>query len=338
MVIRTALGTRLGLLEDETFVRGHLWPFVAPQTERAVPGSVVVKVRRTRPDGRRVAEYRFDGKLALIAKLYSDAGQGLAVNGIQRTLWDNGFGLGSPYRVPEPIAYLSDYGVLVMHVAPGEPLRHLMAGSWDKFKEGLIGAARWLAALHAWPYRVGPVREVADDFSRLARLQAAAAACKPDAVDVFKSASHELMNRYTSAGEGRTWVQTHGRYHADHVVVAPDSVTVLDLDRVGLSDPARDVGEFLHRLRLEGGRMDLSRALVDEATETLVREYIRSSGADLSGLPFYWSYSVLSTLLRGACKAAPHPGRDQRRLRFLRKEFEEVPARASSWLGRSPSR
>jgi hypothetical protein len=261
----------------------------------------------------------------MIAKLYAEQAKGHAVHAIQSTLWERGFGAGSRYRVPQPIAYLPEHGILLMHAAPGESLRGVPLLNWDRFKEGLVEAAGWLGALHRWPYSVGPVADVADDFSRLERLEGEAAACRPNEAELFKGASNELRRRYDSIGTPGMRVQTHGRYHIDHVFLAPGCVTVVDLDRAAASEAARDVGEFLHRLRWEIARMRLGKAAMHEATEVFLAEYIRHSDHDLPGLLYYWSFSILTALLGSVCEPRPSGRHGEKKLRHLRREFDRVP-------------
>ena len=66
-------------------------------------------MHRIRGDGRRaVAEYGFEGPIRVVAKLYRNSSEGSAAYDVLCGLWRQGFGPGSPHRVPEPIAYLDD--------------------------------------------------------------------------------------------------------------------------------------------------------------------------------------------------------------------------------------
>ncbi|HEX2069506.1 MAG TPA: phosphotransferase, partial [Actinomycetota bacterium] len=291
----------------------------------ALRGSVGVTVHRVRGDHRGVAEYRFEGGLRVIAKMYADRAKGQAVHAIQSAVWENGFDSGSRYRVPESIGYVPEHGIMLMHAAPGESLRDVPLANWDRFKEGVLEAARWLAALHRWPHAAGPVAEAADDFSRLQRLERDAAACRPDEADRFRAALDELGRRYDSIGTSSARVQTHGRYHIDHVFLSSECVTVVDLDRAAISEAARDVGEFLHRLRWEVARMRLGKPAMHQATEEFLTEYARHTDDGLSGLLYHWSGSILSALLASACRPRPAGRHGNKRLRHLTKEFERVP-------------
>jgi aminoglycoside phosphotransferase (APT) family kinase protein len=229
--------------------------------------------------------------------------------------------------VPEPLAYLGDPGVLLMRAAQGDPLRY-REGGWPAFEEGLRRAAHWLAALQASPLRLGSREHAAHDASRLAARAKKAAACRPELEGVFRSAMEELDGRRAAVAKLGE-VQTHGRYHAEHVFLAPECVTVIDLDRAALGDPMKDVGEFLHRLRWQGAREGWGGEALEESSAAFLAEYSRVSPVHLSRLTYYWSYSILWTLLGLACKGRAGEGKRQERSRFLQAEFALVPERAA---------
>jgi aminoglycoside phosphotransferase (APT) family kinase protein len=303
-VTGSRLPVGLQLLEDERFVRDRVWPLLSRRGEGGPPSSAFgLRVHLRRGDRRRaVAEYSFEGPTRVVAKLYLDAAKGRAAYRILRSLWKRGFGPRSRYRVPEPIAYLAECEVLLMRAAPGDALGGREPRGSEASMDRMSGAARWLAALHASPLRLGPREDVAQDVLRLARRAAKGAASRPDLEDVFRRSLEELARRCPAAAAPGGQVQTHGRYHAEHVFLAPDCVTVVDLDRAALADPGKDVGEFLHRLRWEAAKAGLGDDALEEPTEAFLDEYARHSRVGLSGLAYHWSYSILWSLLGVACR------------------------------------
>ncbi len=274
-----------------------------------------------------VLEYRFEGGLRLIAKRYAQPGDALAAYEILRVLSKQGFGPGSPHRVAEPLGCFADWGVLLMRAAPGHRLSTLAArpGPWE---QGLRAAAGWLARLHALSVELGGTREdITQGVFRLAQRAARAAAQRPDLESVLVRLIEELAERARGIKGSRPRAQTHGRYHVRHVFVAPEAATVIDLDRVALADPAMDVGEFLHRLRARARRARLGDDEVERAALAFLEEYAAHAHAVPGGLVYYWSYSILSTLLRVV--ELDHE-KWEKRLAFYRAEFEDVPQRAST--------
>jgi hypothetical protein len=274
-----------------------------------------------------VLEYRFEGGLRLITKRYAQPGDALASYQVLRGLREQGFGPGSPNRVAEPLGCFADWGVLLMRAAPGHRLPTLVArpGRWE---EGLRAAAGWLAQLHSVSVDLVPAEDIPEGLLRLARRAARARAHHPELEGLLARLIEELAERARSVAGSRSQALTHGRYHAGHVFVAPGSVAVVDLDRVALADPGLDVGEFLHRLRAQARRDRLGNDAADRATLAFLEEYAARVPAVARSLVYYWSYSILSTLLRVVELNRP---RWETRLAFYRAEFEKVPVRASSF-------
>jgi Phosphotransferase enzyme family len=273
-----------------------------------------------------VLEYRFAGGLRLIAKRYTQRQQASASYDVLRVLRAQGFGPDSPFRVAEPLGCFAHWGVLVMRSVPGQPLRTLTSqpAPWE---EGLRAAAGWLARLHTLSVDAGPAEDIPEGLFRIARKAARAGAHHPELEGLLAGLIEELAERARSVAGSRSQAQTHGRYQAGHVIVAPDSVAVVDLDRVALADPAKDVGEFLHRLRAQARRGRLADDAAERATLVFLEEYVIHAHAVPGGLVYYWSQSILSSLLRvvelGQAKW-------EKRLEFYRAEFEGVPRRASA--------
>jgi aminoglycoside phosphotransferase (APT) family kinase protein len=168
---------------------------------------------------------------------------------------------------------------------------------------------------------------MAQGVFRLARRAARAGAHHPELESLLVRLIEELAERAKRVAGSRPQAQTHGRYHAGHVFVAPESVTVIDLDRAALADPAKDVGEFLHRLRARAMEPDVGAAAAEQATLAFLEEYATRTHAVPRGLVYYWSYSILATLLRLVefdCDEW------ETGLEFFRAEFEDVPRRAGA--------
>ena len=228
------------------------------------------------------------------------------------------------YRVPEPLAYLPDHGVLLLRAAAGE---QLTAGSLD----GVRRAARWLAALHASGVDLDASEDAAQGVLRLARRATTAAASRPELREVFRGLLEILAERYGRSAGRMERAPTHGRFAAEHVYVSPESVTVVDLDRAALADPAKDIAELLHHLRWREGKRGAVPEAVEEAGEAFVHEYLRHSRFDLAALEYQWSFSVVRTLLLLASKARPGKGWDERS-GFLLSELDAIPARCATLL------
>jgi hypothetical protein len=309
-----------GLLESVAASAAGMSPVDHPRAD--------IKTHHARGE-RSVVEYRFDGGVRVVAKRYPQPGQARASYDALRILWERGFGSGSRHRVAEPLGCFADWRVVLTRAAPGKRLAALAArpGRWE---EGLHAAGGWLAKFHALPVDLGPREDVALGAFRLARRSARAGAHHPELEGFLVQLIEELEARVGSAPASRSRRPTHGRYHAGHVFVAPETVTVIDLDGVALADPAKDVGEFLHRLRTQGRPARLDDAAAMRAALVFIQGYTATAGAVPDGLLYHWSYSILSGLLRllqlGDAKW-------EQRLAFYRAEFADVPRRVRALSG-----
>jgi Phosphotransferase enzyme family len=322
------LETTGSLLEDPRFLRDAIWPLVAGPGERRPDSPAEVTVRRRRSDGRLVAELAFGPSARVFAKLYPDVVVGAEAYETHRQLSAHGLGAGPIYRVPEPLAYLPDHGVLLLRAAAGERLSSVAA---PELADGVRSAARWLAALHASDVELDASERAAQGVLRLARRTASAAAARPELEEVVRGLLEILAERYERVAARAELAPTHGRFSAEHVFLAPEAVTVVDLDRAALADPAKDVGEFLHRLRWAAGKRGRMTDTIDEAGEAFVCEYLRSSRYVLSTLEYHWSYSVVWTLLVLASSGRRGKGWDERS-GFLLAELTSIPDRVEALL------
>ncbi len=323
----TTVGAPLSLLEDASFVREAIWPLMARDDPRPLEPPPSTLVRRRRPDGRLVAEIAFPGGERAFAKLYPEVASAVAAHEIHRRLWAGGLGR-APHLVPEPLGLLPDHGVLVLSAAEGEQLEAPPSGSLEGFR----AAGRWLAALHGSGADPGASEDEAQGVLRLARRAAAATAVRPELEEVVRALLDVLAERWSRVAAGAERAPTHGRFSAEHVYVAPGSVTAVDLDRAALADPAKDAGELLHRLRWNAGkRRGRVPEDVDAAGEAFVREYLRSSRFALATLEYHWSFSIVWTLLVLASKHRPGKGWEERS-GFLLAELGAVPRRCDALL------
>ena len=248
--------------------------------------------------GRVTSRYELDAATVVFAKRYVD-GLGAHSYRVQSAFWENGFGHGSKFRVPEPLAFSPEQNLFVMRESAGTPLVALLGNNSGEWKAGVREAARWLAAFHRSPLRVGDPEPEWDSLKtfRLATRLVKAAAAQPSKRTLLLDVMQMLKERLTDLPEGRRVVQTHGRFHHDHVFLGPEAVTVIDLDRSRPTDAAKDVAEFVRVLRLAAFRAGVEAALTDKVTDAFLGQYLALVPDAAAGLPHYWlSFLVLSYL------------------------------------------
>jgi aminoglycoside phosphotransferase (APT) family kinase protein len=282
---------------------GNLQPLCGREVSTQECNATLVQNTGT---GRVTIRYEFDVARVVFAKRYADS-LGAHSYQVQQTFWKGGFGNDSRFRVPEPVAFFKEQNVFVMREGSGTPLAALLGEPSGEWKAGVCEAARWLAAFHCSSLRVGdpePEWESLKTF-RLATRLVKAAAARPAECRHLLDLMQTLKERFASLPEGRTIVQTHGRFHHDHVFLSPEAVTVIDLDRSRPADPAKDVAEFVRVLRIAAFRAGVDEGLTEEITTAFLAEYLGIVPRAAAGLPHYWLSFVVLSYLGYLRKAAP---------------------------------
>ncbi|MBI4499369.1 MAG: phosphotransferase [Chloroflexi bacterium] len=254
-----------------------------------------------------VAEYR-SGEVAVVAKVYSDRARSDHTWAVLRTLTAEGFGVGSPYRIPRPLLRTPDGSVIFMEAARDAPLS---PGDAAAFVTGCRRAGEWLAHLHARAARVGAPTGSSEVLADVHEQLAVA-----EERGVVVAAYRDLQERIEHAlarTDRMERVQTHGRFHPGHAFIGPEAITLIDFDRSCPRDPAVDVATFLYRLhtlRLKG-KIDAGGVLAD-AEAALLQGYGRTPAHLDAYLAAAWFGAVLRTL----GKRRADPQEREHRLRY----------------------
>jgi aminoglycoside phosphotransferase (APT) family kinase protein len=256
--------------------------------------------------GRVTIRYELDAATVVFAKRYAD-GLGAHSYRVQSAFWEGGFGRKSKFRVPEPLAFLPEQNLFLMRACPGAPLAALLGNGSGQWKAGVLDAARWLAAFHRSSLRVGDPEPEWDSLKtfRLATRLVKAAAARPSKRMLLLDLMQMLKERFAALPWARPVVQTHGRFHHDHVFLSPDAVSVIDLDRSRPTDPAKDVAEFVRVMRLAAFRAGVDEALTDKMTDAFLAQYLALVPAAAAGLPHYWLSCLVLSYLGHLRKALP---------------------------------
>jgi hypothetical protein len=254
--------------------------------------------------GRLTLRYTF-GPTVVIAKLFSDH---LGAQSFDTTvrLWNSGFSRDSHYQVPEPLAFLPDVNLVLMREVPGIPLATALEP--DRRQE-LVGycckAAHWLAELHRSSPLFGKVETEVQSLKlfRLAGRLVKAASLRREQLDMLRDLLDAISARILRLSSRRALVQTHGRYHHDHVFLSDAVTAVIDLDRCCPSDPAKDVSEFISVLRTASFKRGVDIGCIEKATEAFLREYLSAvPEAEATVVGCYWATAVFHDLLGGIKK------------------------------------
>lgn len=263
---------------------------------------------------------RVEGR-SLFAKFYPDA-SGTDVHDKLVDLRAQGFGGDSRYQVVEPLGYVPEHDLLLAWQAPGVAVADHIGTDGPALLHGVTEAGRWLARLHRAPVRIGPPQTLLDsgELLPLARRLAKTISKHPDHLGLALEMVATLEVLATETVDGLV-AQSAGQCRPIHVFVDDARVTVIDLDRSRPCDPARDVAEFVHRLRMTS----FSRTSSPEAAEAPTRAFLDAyregtEDENLTNLAFHWARYVFHSLNR-KLKDATGAERDAI-VAFYRSEFD----------------
>lgn len=141
--------------------------------------------------------------------------------------------------------------VLVHAMVSGSPLDRLVASAGiapTRAFAGVAQAARAIAELHETTYRATRSRSAVAEVCRFSRRAGRLAVLDPGFAEALTSLAerlHELHHELPPGCAGTV----HGDCKPSQFLIGPDRAHLLDLDHVGVADPAVDVGTFLASLR-----------------------------------------------------------------------------------------
>jgi aminoglycoside phosphotransferase (APT) family kinase protein len=240
----------------------------------------------------------------VIAKLFSDH---LGSQSFETTvrLWNSGFNRDSRHQVPEPIAFFPDVNLLLMRPVPGIPLTAALEPNRShELVNYCYKAAQWLAELHRSSPLFGKVETEVQSLKlfRLATRLVKAASLRREQLDLLRDLLDMISGRILELSSRRILVQTHGRYHHEHVFVSNAATAVIDLDRCCPSDPAKDVAEFISVLRSASFKRGLCMGCIEKATHAFLQAYLAAVPEAADTVGCYWAAAAFHDLLSGIKK------------------------------------
>ena len=281
------------------FLNRYVRPHVSPAGAGASDGGAwTTQVIQLDGSGAATVKINLDGGPPVFAKLFPFE-DGPAVHAKLQALRNAGLGAGSPFQAVEPLAWYGDEKVLLCREAPGHALSEVFDDGAELSK-GCVRAGSWLARLHKVDLRIGAPHSllVTGELTSLAKRLVKAVADHPGYAEVALGMLERLDELTHDTVDGVV-AQSHGQYRPIHVFLAGETVTVIDLDRSAPADPARDVAEFLHRLRqgVYSATGDISRA--DQPCNAFLGAYREAAGAErLRNLRFHWARYAFHSLNR----------------------------------------
>jgi hypothetical protein len=276
--------------------------------------------------GAATIEITYGSQPKVFAKLYPDASGPLIYEKL-KSFRACGFGSSDYYQAVEPLGFIPAYSMLLTRAAEGLPVSAHIGGDKEALLAGVQEAGIWLARLHSTPLRIGSPRTLLDsgELLPLARRLAKTLCRRPQFLGLTLEMIQALEDLAGDTAEGLL-VQSHGQYRPIHVFIGASAVTVIDLDRSRPCDPARDVAEFLHRLRMTTFWHTGSVKPADAPTAAFLAAYSSAvaDGVYLANLRFHWARYIFHSFNHKLKDTDSDDLEVDAIVRFYRSEFEHA--------------
>ncbi len=206
------------------------------------------------------------------------------------------------YRVPKPVAFDSDLGMLALRWAWGASLIQLLDTNDPAAVMGHVTTG--LHALHATTIEGLKPWTTEDALDSAVTAANDLGAVAPDLRETLKSLIEQLTRSAPPAPTGppRT---LHGDFYWNQLRGRADRLTVLDLERCALGDPLVDVAMFATQISMlsERPEFDISREQASAWNHAFLHAWEQTTGASINAEAFRWYAAVaLLTLARGAMR------------------------------------
>jgi hypothetical protein len=203
---------------------------------------------RYRPGQRHVLRYdleRLDGsREAIFAKLYED-GRGERSCQVATRVAD-WLATNTGGAAVRPLAYLADSRTVLYPGLAGAPLSQVLAPR-DGGAEQLRRAGSLLQALHRAPLALAGQQdpyELAEEVKAVTHASEHVQVLLPGAAPRIAAILDRAQELYDRLPEEQHAL-VHGDFKLDHLWPGPAGLTLIDLDRCRVADPALDVGKLL---------------------------------------------------------------------------------------------
>ncbi len=315
------------LAADREFVAQEVVPLVPELTRSLDPVNWTIEIVRSKATDRTTLRYAFGCIAVIYGKLYFDPSLGRATYSTLAHLWKQGFAAGSGLEVPEPLGFLEEANLLLVRRAGGRPLNELAtAASLEEALTAVRMAARWLAKYHATEIPGLPVQSPCERIEILSIADALAkvAAEYPQGSSLLISMLHDLHGALSTGKSSSRLVPTHGQFRPAHVFSDGKRATVIDIEKVCLSDPAKDVARFVHALKkicVEEGR---NPQRGDELSQEFIAEYRMLSPSGLENLAYFRALLALKAFAKLLKSHKVDEGERQAIGKMYRLEFERA--------------
>jgi len=278
------------VFSDSDFVWEQIVPLVPEVAREGSRPEWTVEIVRNKASGRLTLRYAIGGVVRIYGKAYFDSSTAAETHKCLTHLWLKGFGRGSNLEVPQPLGIIPDANLVLMRSAEGTSLdKRAASGTIEAALSDSRLAARWLLQYQSAdlpklraesPCEKLEILKISDAIAKVA------AEC-PEHSSLLIDMIHDLRSVAPKSNAWPPVVPMHGQFRPAHVFIDGARATVIDIEKLCLSDPAKDVARYCHVLLktcLEE-RGDAER--YGRIAREFVAEYRAHAASNLENLPYF---------------------------------------------------
>lgn len=239
-------------------------------------------ILKRRLGSRQVIAYRLSFKndkglttkpIELIGKRYADGEEGERAFRTMQMLWESGFSVGSRFKIPQPLCYISDLNLLLQERAQGSLLPKYVGRDDAVACARMRMVARWLATLHRHDTIPEEIVSCEDDEASIQSFASRLGERYPHLTSRFEALASAIRERITPCKD-IAFTLVHGDFHPENIFVTRDGATVIDFDQFCRSDPARDLGYLIAQMRAMAYRAMGSPDAPNRQIRVLLKTYL----------------------------------------------------------------
>jgi len=229
-----------------------------------------VSLLRYRPGRRATVLVRYPRSRRFVAKAYHDPAKGAAVAREATALAGATDSSAGALRLPPTVAHVETLGLVVQGHVNGVPLDEVLrtgTGRGDEARAALAHAALAVAALHETLDVTVRQRAVEHELRRFAERARRASYVDPE-LGISSGRLAQRLEHTLQSLPAALVGTTHGDCKPGQFLVTREGVSMLDLDHLGVSDQAADIGTFLATLRQQRLRRSMSSTTLSRSDPT----------------------------------------------------------------------
>lgn len=262
----------LPLADDPARVAGALLGLDDPEEMRAAAESVEIMRVRYLPEVGAILRYTFDvrGAPMVIYGKVQPGRRGLRTNGIVESLWRASAKYPGYLRLPRPLGYIEDMGMLIEEGIRGKPL-----SSRRTTTEFLLlpeAAAEALAVIHEARVENDERITIEAELDRLDKVREKFKYVHPDGFFLLNDLLIHAWERVQKTSE-EEWLSTHGDFKYDQFMIHNNEYTLLDFDYYATAETSYDLGKFCAYLVPSRPRDWMDSVAVEDARVRFIRRY-----------------------------------------------------------------